>query len=156
LTLISQGAGQEKIAQAQAEITLTASQIRQCEANLAKYRITALSAGVVISRNYLSGDLVAPGYNLADIAGEDGKYVLAYLPEAYLPNLDYGQEITLRQGSAEYTGIVQYIDRKAEYTPKDAQTAANKNKTSFKFKVFLPADTDLKPGEQVEVLVPRL
>ncbi|MDR1133746.1 MAG: hypothetical protein LBL05_06250, partial [Synergistaceae bacterium] len=31
LTLISQGAGQEKIAQAQAEITLTASQIRQCE-----------------------------------------------------------------------------------------------------------------------------
>jgi HlyD family secretion protein len=154
LALISQGAGEEKIAQAQAEITLTASQIRQSEANLAKYRVTAVSAGVVVSRNYLPGDIVAPGYNLADIAGADEKYVLAYQPEAYLADLDYGQTITVRRGAAEYAGAVGYIDLKAQYTPKDMQTAANRNKTSFKFKVFLPADTGLKPGEQVELLVP--
>lgn len=155
LVLISKGAGQEKIAQAQADIVLTTSQIQQGQENLPKYTIRALQDGTVISKNYHQGDVIATGYNLADVAGENEKYILTYLPENYLSQVSHGQQLLIRQNGAEYWGQVTYIDLKAQYTPKEMQTSANKNKESFKLKVALPENTPLKPGETAEVLIPK-
>ena len=47
-----------------------------------------------------------------------------------------------------YQATVKYIDVESEYTPKDMQTAANKNKESIKIKLLLPKDCPLKPGSE--------
>lgn len=154
LALIIKGAGQEKIAQAQADAALTTSQIQQAEDNLKKYTVRALVSGTVISKNYILGDMAAPGYNLADVAGNTEKYLLAHMPEDYINTVDCGQELEVRKDGQIYTGILTYIDVKAQYTPKDMQTSANKNKESFKIKVSLPADVPMKPGETAEILIP--
>lgn len=154
LALLNQGIdNKDKMASAQADIALSESQIRQEEAKLAKYKITAISDGTIISKNYLLGDIVAPSYNLADIASNTEKYLMAYLPEGDLHKISYGQELVIRSGKEEYKGTVSYIDLEVQYTPKDMQTAANKNKNSMKIKVRLAEDNPLKPGEKAELLV---
>lgn len=156
LALLNKGIdNKDKIASAQADIALTESQIRQEDSKLAKYKITAINEGTIISKNYLLGDIVAPSYNLADIASNTEKYLMAYLPEEDLHKISYGQELVIRSGKEEYKGTVSYIDLEAQYTPKDMQTAANKNKDSMKIKVRLAEDSPLKPGEKAELLVDK-
>lgn len=155
LALIQKGTDQEKIIAAQADIEQTQSQIRQLQDNLSKYKITAVSSGTIISKNYLPGNMVAAGYNLADIAAEDEKYLVAYLPREYLSRISYGQELLIKAGDKQYKGKVTFIDLKAQYTPKDMQTTANKNKESMKIKVRLAQDSPLKVGEKAELFIAK-
>ncbi|AHF06113.1 HlyD family secretion protein [Desulfitobacterium metallireducens] len=155
LVLLNKGADQEKIASAQADIDLTQSQIRQEEERLTKFKIKALGDGTIISSNFGLGAIVSPGSNLADIAVKTEKYLVAYLPEEYLPKVDYGQELVVRNGKEEYKGTVSFIDLEAQYTPKDMQTSANKNKDSVKIKVRLAEDSPLKVGESAELLIDK-
>ncbi|AFM00063.1 multidrug resistance efflux pump [Desulfitobacterium dehalogenans ATCC 51507] len=154
MTLLQKGTPQEKIAAAQADVALTEVQIRQTKDNLAKYTLTALQDGTVISRNYLPGNMVSPGFDLIDIASETEKHLVAYLPKEYLPKISYGQNVVIHSGEKEYSGTVSFIDVKAQYTPKDMQTSANKNKESMKIKVNLAPETPLKIGEKAEIVLP--
>jgi len=153
LALRQKGAPEEKIDAAQADVALTEAQIRQTKDNLGKYTITALQDGTVISNNYLLGNIVSPGYNIVDIASATEKYLITYVPKEYLPKISYGQEAVIRSGRNEYKGTVCFIDVKAQYTPKDMQSAANRNKESIKIKVKLAPETPLKVGERAEVVL---
>lgn len=153
LALIRKGTPQEKIDAAQADVALTEVQIRQTKNNLAKYTITALKDGTITSRNYLIGNTVSPGFDLVDIASELEKHLVAYVPEEDLPKISHGQKVVIRNGGKEYEGTISFIDVKAEYTPKDMQTMANKNKVSMKIKVSLGLGSPLKVGEKAEVVI---
>jgi HlyD family secretion protein len=155
LALIQKGSPQEKIDAAQADLDLTEVQIRQAKDNLAKYKITALHDGRIISKNYLLGNITAPGYNLADIASEAEKHLVTYVPEEYLSKISHGQELVIQSGEKEFKGTISFIDVKAQYTPRDMQTSANKNKESMKIKVDLAPGTPLKVGERAKVVVPE-
>jgi len=69
--------------------------------------------------------------------------------------IDYGQKVVIKRGEEEYRGTVSFIDMKAQYTPKDMQTAANKNKDSVKIKIRLPEDIPLKVGEKAELYIDK-
>ena len=151
---LAEGASVYKITMASADIAQTESQIRQCEDKIAKATIRALTDGVLVTKNYVSGDIAAPGFNIADVADEKSKYVLAYWPEELLSRINYGQSVTFTAGDIEYSGVVAFIDVSKEYTPKEDQTAANKNKSSMRVKIRLPEDTPLKQGETVFIHIP--
>lgn len=153
LTLLQKSVSQAKLNAAQADIEQTQSQLRQLQANEAKYRITALRSGTVISKNFLLGSMVTSGANLVDIASSSEKYLMVYLPKDKLSSISYDQELTIKAGDNEYKGKVSFIDVKAQFTPKDMQTTANKNKESFKIKVRLEQDNPLKPGEKAELII---
>jgi len=154
LTLLQEGASEEAVSAATADVAQTESQIRQAKEQLEKYTLYAICDGTVISKNYGTGDMVAAGYNIADISSAERRYVVAYLPTDNLPDIDYGQEVTVQNGSQSYPGIIRYIDVKTEYTPKDMQSSANKNKESVKIKAQIAQDVPFKPGEKVELLIP--
>lgn len=155
LNLLREGARKEKIAFAEADVKLTESQIRQTEADLAKYKVKAVTSGTIISKNYLLGNIVNPGFNLADIASDSEKYLVAYLPEEYLNKISYGQQLVIKSGESAYQGVVSFIDVKAEYTPKEMQTSANKNKESMKIKIKLTEDIPLKVGERAKLIITK-
>jgi len=147
-----QGASSQTSAKsAELDMKQNESRLRQMKENLEKYTIRAAVDGTVMSLSYVAGDTIAPGYNLADIASAGGKYLVFYVPEERLGQIDYGGEVIVFSKGRRYTGIVKYIDVNSQYTPKDMQTAANKNKESFKIKALLPDDVPLKPGETAEV-----
>lgn len=150
---IATGLAPEKIDAAYADIELTMIQLRQSEENLQYYTVRASQNGTVISKNYYTGAMVNAGYDLADIAAEEEKYVVAYIPEDRLYSISYGQSLTMRGNGVEYTGAIVFIDLKAQYTPKEEQTAANRNKNSYKIKILLPVGALWRPGETVEVFL---
>lgn len=137
---------------AQLDVQQTESQLAEMEDTLGKFTIRAASDGVIMSKSYVLGDMVAPGYNLADIAADGQNYFVFYLPIDYVNSINYDQTCKVKaKNGQQYDAVVKYIDVESEYTPKDMQTAANKNKESVKIKLLLPKDCPLKPGEEANI-----
>ena len=149
------GPSVEKINVAQADLELIKLQINKTKEDLDKYTITALHSGTVISKNFLLGSIVDIGYNIVDIASEDEKYIMVYIPKEDLDLISYGQEIMMRQEEAVYKGTVTFIDVKAQYTPREMQTSANKDKKRIKNKISRAPNTPVKIGETLEVVIPK-
>ena len=153
LALIQKGTPQEKIDAAQADVELTQVQIRQAKDNLEKYKIVALHDGTVISKNYLLGNIVSAGFNLFDIASATEKHLVTYVPKEKLSKISYGQEVVIRSGEKEFKGTITFIDVKAQYTPRELQSSANRNKETIKIKAKLGPETPLKIGERAEAII---
>ncbi len=137
------------------DIEKTEIQIEQAKEDLEKYTIKSICDGIVMSKSYLMGDMVAAGYNLVDIASVNEKYFVFYLPKEDLDLIDYNQELTIIKNGESYIGVVKYMNVESEYTPKDMQTTANKNKESVKIKLLMPADTPIKIGEEAQLFLAR-
>ncbi|MCL2184528.1 MAG: HlyD family efflux transporter periplasmic adaptor subunit [Treponema sp.] len=147
------GFTQTGFALAEIDIRDIESRIRQMQDMLQKYEIKANCDGILISINYNMGSMVNAGYNIADISAENEKFVVFYFPNEYINKISYGQKIKVKSGSEELQGEVRYIDVRSQYTPKDMQTSAMKNKFSVKIKLLLPSVTALIPGNKVEVFI---
>ncbi|MCL2265823.1 MAG: HlyD family efflux transporter periplasmic adaptor subunit [Treponema sp.] len=152
------GFAQTGFALAEIDIRDIESRINQMQDMLQKYEIRANCDGILVSVNYNLGSMVNMGYNITDISAENEKFVVFYMPNEHINKISYGQKITVRSGSEEIQGEVRYIDVRSQYTPKDMQTSAMKNKFSVKIKLLLPsAQTEfaaaLIPGSKVEVIV---
>jgi HlyD family secretion protein len=141
------------------DIAILESQLAQQQENLNKYTIVAICEGTIMSLNYKEGDMVQSGYNIADVSASAEKYVVFYYPKERLDQLTYEQEVQIYIGedSSDKTesikGILKFIDVKAQYTPKDLQTKANKNMESVKIKALLPSDSSINPGQVVRVSI---
>lgn len=133
------------------DIAQTEIQLKEMKENLDKFTVHAVESGVIMSKSYVLGDVVAPGYNLADLASDGEKYFVFYLPIDYLDSIDYDQTYMIKSNGKSYKAVVKYIDVESEYTPKDMQTAANKNRESVKIKLRLPKDCPLKPGQDADI-----
>lgn len=155
LNLLAGGGDALSVAFAEAGVKLLESKISQMKETLEKYVIRAGCDGTVISVNYREGDMVSPGYDLLDIGASDPLYITAYLPAESAGLVQYGQEIKIRAHSAEYAGTLCYIDLKSEYTPKEMQSAANRNKESIKIKVEAQKNIPIKPGQEVWLLIDK-
>ena len=153
LSLLQNATGAGAVALAEADIREIESRMRQMGEILEKYEIRASRGGVIININYFLGSMVNTGYNIADISADSEKFVVCYVPEKFAGEIAYGQLVTVRSGKGETQGVVRYIDVKSQYTPKDMQTSATRNKVSVKVKLLLPADTALIPGNKVEVII---
>ena len=153
--LVADGAGAEALEAARASAAQTESQIRQLEEALEKYKIPAAVDGVLVSKNIRAGDMAAPGTDLAEIAATGESYVVAYLPVDLAPTLAVGQILTVEKNDRAAAVPVASIDVKAQYTPKDLQTAATRNRDSVRLRLRLPPDAGFVPGEIVDIWIPR-
>jgi len=148
----------EKIAMAQADIDSIEAQIAFAQSQLAHYTVHALDDGVVISLSYDEGGLAFSGTQVCEVSRENQKYFVFYLPQEYIDYVDYGSTITVTgkttvkdEAAREYKATIQYIDMKAQYTPKEAESSANKNHLSFKVKAVLEPDCDLRVAQKANV-----
>lgn len=148
----------EKIAMAQADIDGIQAQIDFARAQLEHYTVRALESGVVISVEYDEGGLALSGTQICEVSKEEQKTFVFYLPEEYIEYVEYGGAITVTgkagdkdETAREYQATVQYIDLKAQYTPEEAESSANRNRLSFKVKALLDPDCDLRVAQKASV-----
>lgn len=134
------------------DIKILESQLKEKKEKLSKCKIRAEGAGTVITRSYLPGDVVSPGFNLVEIASSDKTYLVFYYPVEKINDLEYDDVLVVKGEGQTLKGIVKYIDVESVYTPKDMQSLANKNKKSIKVKLLLPKDSELKPGQEAKVV----
>lgn len=136
---------------AEIDVALLESQLNQQNENLQKYTIVAGCDGIVMSKNYKEGDVVSAGYNIADISSQKERYAVIYFPEDKLDRIKYNQKAVVDLGDTSVEGQIKYIDVKAQYTPKEMQSAANRNQESVRVKVLLPEKCNVNVGQKVKV-----
>jgi len=136
---------------AQIDIAILENQISQLKDNLSKYTIVAPCDGTILSKNYGEGSIVSAGFNISDIGSLDEMYVIFYIPENRISEIQYNDAIQIEANGEKLSCKVRYIDTKSQYTPRELQTTANKSKTNFKIKLLVPQSSSLKPGMEVKV-----
>lgn len=131
---------------AQAEI-----QLQQAKEHLEKTLLRSPTDGFLVSKNYQAGSLVAPGYQLCEVGDSNQLLVIFFVSEKHLNLFPYGTSVSVSSDSSETSGKVVYVDINSQFTPREYQTGANRNKTSFLVKASLPEGSSFQPGEMVQI-----
>lgn len=145
-------ADEQAIAVAQADLDLIQLQIDQLEQSRENYHIRAAVDGVVISMSLEAGTTVAAGQGVFQLSSENRQYAVFYLPQDYLPQVAFGDELSLFfQGSQKEAarGKVTYIDLQAVYPPDDYENDSNRNQRSVKIKVELIDSRQFAVGQSL-------
>lgn len=149
----------EKIQMGILDIESLENQIAHLKLSLDKYTILAQDYGVTVAVNVDENALAMTGAKMFEISSENSKEFVFYLPEEYLDHINYGQEITITTKAIKdtaplsYKAIINYIDLNSQYTPKEGENTANKNKLSFKVKALIQGDNNLKPSQKLDITI---
>lgn len=117
--------------------------------------------GTVLSRYHEPGELVSPGTKLLTLADVRDLWAYLYVPQAAVARLRTGMRVSGRLpelGDRAFEGVILKINEEAEFTPKNVQTRAERERLVFGVKVgFREANAEevLKPGMTIEVLPPQ-
>ena len=147
------GARVEELAAARARVAAVDAQIAALEHDKKEAVISAPVAGVVASRLVEPGELVGIGTPIAVIVDLDHAWANVYLEETLVPQVRLDQPATVVTDAGDrLEGRVSFIASRAEFTPRNVQTANERAKLVYRLKVSVDNSKGiLKPGMPVEV-----
>ncbi len=117
--------------------------------------------GTVLSRYHEPGEMVAPATKLLTLANIKDIWAYIYVPQPLVARLSPGEKVTAylpEMGMRPFQGTIIKIDSEAEFTPKNVQTRAERERLVFGVKISFLGSNDqeiLKPGMTVEVALPK-
>jgi HlyD family secretion protein len=157
LARVQAGARPEEIAAAEARVAVVDAQIAALEKNVADAVVTSPVAGVVTARLVDPGELVAPRAALVVVTDLDRAWANVFVDEPVVPRLSLGQTIPLVTDAGQRVeGKITFISPKAEFTPRNVQTAEERTKLVYRIKVTTDnREGILKSGMPVEAEIPR-
>jgi HlyD family secretion protein len=150
------GARREEVDAARARVAAAAAQIAVWEKAIADATVTAPIAGIVTEKIADVGELVSPRLPLVVITDLEHAWANVYVDEPSVPKIRLGQDATVftDAGGAGLPGKVSQIADKAEFTPRNVQTADDRSKLVYRVKVTVDNSTGvLKSGMPVEAEV---
>lgn len=153
LLRIRAGARREEIEAARARVAATAAQIATYDKRLVDTRLLAPAGGVVTQKLIEAGEIIAPGAPAVVIVDLDHVWADVFVPEPIVPRLTLGQAATVftDAGGAGVAGTITYVSPKAEFTPRNVQTADERSKLVYRIRIAVDnKDGVLKQGMPVE------
>jgi HlyD family secretion protein len=155
LDRLKSGARPEELNAARARVRAVEAQIASLDHDRAEAMVRAPLAGTVLSRLVEPGELVAPGAPLIVLLDLDRAWVNAYVEEPLVPGLRLDSPVTVVTDAGDrLPGRITFVSPRAEFTPRNVQTAAERSRLVFRVKVGVDnAKGILKPGMPVEVLL---
>lgn len=147
------GARPEELAVARARIDAATAQIATLDKAMTDATITAPVSGVVTTTVADEGELVQPRAPLLVITDLDRPWANVYVDEPIVPRLRVGDQATLftDAGGPGVQGTISYISERAEFTPRNVQTADDRSKLVYRIKVSVDnANGTFKSGMPVE------
>lgn len=157
-SLLAAGPRKELITATEIEVERIKAVLKATEAMVEDLKIYSPLEGVVLSKNFELGEYVAPGAALATIVNLDDLWIKVYIPTDDLPQIKLGQQVTFTvSGFPEsFTGSVEEIASKGEFTPKTIQTQKERTNVVFAVKIRINNEEGiLKPGMPADVVFPR-
>jgi HlyD family secretion protein len=148
------GARREEIEAARARLSSVDASLATVRADIAEATITATNAGIVASRLVEPGELVAPRTPLLVLMDLDRAWASAYVEEPMIGGLKLNQTATVvTDGGHRVPGRITFIAPRAEFTPRNVQTADERARLVYRVTVSVDnRDGVLKPGMPVEVV----
>jgi HlyD family secretion protein len=147
------GARREEVDGARARVAVVDAQIATLEKALTDATIVAQATGVVTQKLVDQGELVAPRTPIVIIADLDNVWANVYVDEPFVPRLAVGQKamIFTDAGGTGIEGTITFVSPKAEFTPRNVQTAEERSKLVYRIKVTVDNTKGvLKQGMPVE------
>jgi membrane fusion protein YbhG len=153
---LQKGSRPEEIDAGRARVAAADAQIAIFEKSIKDASVVAPVAGVVTQKLVDAGEVVTRGTPLVVITDLDHAWANLFVPEPMIPRVKLGQAATVRTdaGGQGIAGTVTYISPKAEFTPRNVQTAEERSKLVYRIKVTvdnragvlksgMPVDADL-------------
>jgi HlyD family secretion protein len=146
------GTRPEEISAAETRVATADAQIKILEKAIADATVTTPIAGVVTTVVADAGEMVAPRAPLVVITDLDRAWANVYVDEPAIPRLKLRQSATLyTNGGPTVTGTVSYVSPKAEFTPRNVQTAQDRSQLVYRLKIAVDNSAGvLKAGMPVE------
>lgn len=157
VTRLRAGARREELDAARAHVAAVAAQIAILEKAVQDATVTAPVAGVVTTKIAEAGEILQPRAPLVVITDLEHAWANVYVDEPSTPRIRVGQPATIftDAGGPGISGTVSYVADKAEFTPRNVQTAEDRSKLVYRVKVSVDnKDGVLKPGMPVEAELP--
>jgi HlyD family secretion protein len=151
------GARREEIAAAQARIDAVDAQIAAFKKALADAIVKSPVAGIVTTRLVDPGELIQARAPIVIVTDLDRAWANVYVDEPLVPRLTLGQTISIvTDANQRLDGKITFISPKAEFTPRNVQTAEERTKLVYRIKVTTDNRQGvLKVGMPVEAEIPR-
>jgi len=157
LARLRAGSRPEEIQAGRARVAAASTQIATYEKAIADATVVAPVSGVVTEKLADVGELIQPRSPIVVISDLDHAWANVYVDEPFIPRLRIGQPATLftDAGGSGIRGTVTYISQKAEFTPRNVQTADERAKLVYRVKVSVDNRQGvLKAGMPVEADIP--
>jgi multidrug resistance efflux pump len=143
------------VAQAEKAVDQAEAQLDLIDAQIGKLTVYSPVDGTVLVRNIEPGETVQPG-STALVLGQLNKLTITvYVPENRYGEIRLGHKVEFTVDSfpgKTFTGSVSRIADKAEFTPRNVQTAEGRSTTVFAVEISVDNPTaDLKPGMPADV-----
>ncbi len=151
---------QEKnLAAAKMRVAQARAQLADIDAQLAEMQVIAQADSVLEVLSVKVGDVLPANREAATLLLTGHLWVRVYIPESWLGLIKLGEHVRVRVDSfpgKDFDGVIEQINRQAEFTPRNVQTVADRIKQVFGVKIRLPSDDDrLRAGMAADVYFPN-
>jgi HlyD family secretion protein len=157
LARLKAGARTEEIAGARARVAAADAQIEALEKNAHDAVLISPVGGIVTSKLVDAGEIVTPRTPIVVITDLAHPWANVYVDEPVVPRLRLGQKVTLvTDAGHRLEGSITFISPRAEFTPRNVQTAEERSRLVYRIKVTVDnRDGILKSGMPVEAELPQ-
>ena len=152
LARLRAGSRPEEIAAGRARVAAVDAQIAALQKTIADAEVKSPVDGVVTAKLIDAGETVAPRTALVVITDLAHAWANLYVDEPLVPQLKLGQQLAIvTDGGQSLPGTITFISPRAEFTPRNVQTAEERSKLVYRIKVTTDnRDGVLKTGMPVE------
>ena len=151
------GARREEIEAARARVSGAVAQIATLEKGLSDATLESPIGGIVTEKLVEQGEVIAPRAPALVVVDLDRAWADVFVPEPAVPQIKIGQQATVftDAGGPGIAGTIGYISPKAEFTPRNVQTAEERSKLVYRVRINVDnKDGVLKQGMPVEAEIP--
>jgi RND family efflux transporter MFP subunit len=158
---ISAAKAQEKnIAAARARVEQARAQLADMDAQMREMQILAPTDSIMEVLSVKVGDVLAANREVATLLLPQHLWVRVYVPEPWLGLIQLHDAVRVRVDSfpgQDFPGVVEQINRQAEFTPRNVQTVEDRIKQVFGIKIRLGNSEDkLRAGMSADVFFPNV
>ncbi len=157
LARLRSGARPQELDAARARVAAVDAQIATLQKNIADAQVLSPVGGIVTLKLADQGELIPPGTPLVVVTDLDHAWANLFVPEPLIPRVRIGQAATIHTdaGGPGIPGKVTFISPKAEFTPRNVQTADERSKLVYRIKVSVDnSEGVLKQGMPVDAELP--
>ena len=150
---LESGARVEEIDAARARVAAMDAQIAVLRKRIDDATVAAPAAGIVTQKLVEQGEIVGPAMPLLVVTDVDRAWANLFVPEPAVPGLTLGQPalVFTDAGGAGLPGTVTFVSPRAEFTPRNVQTAEERSMLVYRIKVAVDnREGVLKPGMPVD------
>jgi len=138
-------AQEKNVEAAKLRVVQARAQLADIDAQLAEMAVKAPSDCVLEVLSVKVGDVLPPNREVATLLLPQHLWVRVYVPEPWLGRIKIGDHVRVRVDSfpgKDFDGVVEQVNRQAEFTPRNVQTVEDRIRQVFGVKIRLPNNDD--------------